>query len=48
MGELNFETALAKLEQIVRELEAGELSLRRVLEAVRIGSFLGTALQQKA
>ncbi|MGI6147797.1 MAG: exodeoxyribonuclease VII small subunit [Limnochordia bacterium] len=47
MGELNFETALAKLEQIVRELEAGELSLEESLKLFESGVSLARLCSKK-
>lgn len=44
---LSFEEALAQLEQVVRQLENGELSLDQSLTAFRKGSELSKLCRQK-
>lgn len=44
---LSFEEALAQLEQVVRQLENGELSLDQSLAAFRKGSELSKLCRQK-
>ena len=50
MAELTFEKALDKLEQIVQDLEKGELSLEKSLakfeEGVRLSRFCSTKLDE--
>jgi exodeoxyribonuclease VII small subunit len=43
----NFETSLAELEQIVNELEAGDLSLQRSLELFERGVQLSRHCQKQ-
>jgi len=43
----DFETSLAELEQIVAELEAGDLSLQRALELFERGVQLSRNCQQQ-
>jgi len=43
MAQIKFETALAKLEQLVRKLEAGEMTLEESLQAYEEG--IGLARQ---
>lgn len=47
MKELKFEEALAKLEEIVRQLESGELSLEESLKLFESGVALARLCSQK-